>query len=159
MSHRFKKKAPNTAVYRHFAVITVVCTGLLAMFAEGQSAEAVARTVAEKRHGTESQAKPVQATSASYVQQPGGAWGREQDSFDPASLVTRPSLGSFAPQMESAMFGRYQPEFVSRLSPGEREDLLKSMAANGAEDFELGDARAVSIENASRLRSGSTGIE
>jgi len=158
MSHRFKKKAPSTAMYRHVAVITLVATGLLAVLADGENAKAVASGVEARRaaQGTR-QTEKARKAAAAPVQQPGGVWGSDSGESGLRVVNVSGSVASFAGLGMPDLTGRFSPDYLDRLSPEERESLVRSMAENGADGTELAQAQSRSLEQDSRRRSGSAG--
>ncbi|MXO58724.1 hypothetical protein GRI89_04110 [Altererythrobacter salegens] len=155
MSHRYKKSAPSTHMHRHFAVVTVVATGLLAIFADGHNAEALAQKVEEQKvqHEVKAEAPKKVVTPP---QQPGGVWGSStrQDfvSNSAGSIFARSGLMASDRSLRSAGYGS---DYLSQFKPDERTGLAQAAADNiaGVE------SQQASIEAASRARSGSAGRE
>ncbi len=160
MSHRFKKRtAATSAMYRHFAVVTVVCTALLAMFADDGTSAAAGHQAPDP---AKEQATPEapEAQQLAQVQQPRGVWGSEDGgSFGSSSFAPARPFSSMASGLQAGIFGRQPPDYLARLSVSEREALLKAIADNGSDGSSLASARKASLEDASRRRSGSLGIE
>ncbi|MGX7895422.1 hypothetical protein [Tsuneonella sp. HG222] len=158
MSHRFKKKTPTTVMYRHFAAITLAITVLLAIFADGEKAGAVAG-------GREAKPLEYQAAKAKAPkpvappQETGGVWGVDVGISGLQAPQTTGTVAAYMPAEVRGLAGRYSPEFLARLSPEEREGLLQAMAENGADDPAAGEARTDAVLRDSLRRSGSAGRE
>lgn len=155
MSHRFKKQPASTQIYRHFAVVTVMLTGLLVLFADGENAKAVAQRVEQqKQHKQQAQAEEKQAVPTP-PQQPGGVWGNSGGSSAAVSaghIFAR--SGALASDRALSAAG-YGTDYLSRLARDDRAHLAEAASANlnGVE------ARKSALEAASRMRSGSVGLE
>ncbi|WP_305095895.1 hypothetical protein [Croceibacterium aestuarii] len=156
MSHRAKKKPPSTQMYRHFAVITVVATGLLAMLAEGSGAGAVARRAEQPndRGSTQLETEANRQPVTTAPQQPGGVWGTSSGpgfaASSAGSVFARSGPLAGDRNLRDAGYG---PDYLSQFTPEERTELAQAAAVNTAG----ADVRKTSLEGASRLRSGSVG--
>ena len=142
--------ALKPSMYRHFAVLTVACTLVLALFSDGESRDAVA---AELEAQQQAEAARLAASKPKYGEpkfkqkQRAARWREFNDSevhFGDAmdfrgskvqdvgdlDLSARSRLGGeFAPQ-DYARFGISQEELAA-LSPAEREKLLAKLRAGG----------------------------
>ena len=153
MSHRYRKQPASTRMYRHFAVITVAVTGLLALFAEGEKAEAVARKPdAQHRQETVPGQSEAKAATQPTVQQPGGIWGDDGAAFAGPSFQSTAS--SWWPELSSR---GYAPDYLARLSDEERRALEAAIAENTGSSLSGNRAELASLEAASAARSGSAG--
>ena len=159
MSHRYKKAPPSAKVYRHFAAITLVVTGLLAIFTEGESAEAVTLQVQEQRR-EQVAAEQEKHQPRAEIQQSGGVWGSDVPVQAAASLVPTGAIQSYASSLGGGWFkGVHSSDYLSQLSPEERDALELAIAENTGNSTDLQRSQAVALEAASRRRSGSVGRE
>lgn len=158
MSHRYRRKTPTTRMYRHFAVVTVAVTGLLAVFAEGENAEAIAQ------RGQAELLQDQAAPAGSEKEQPPkpdaqtapGSWGSETGS---SSATTSFGTGSAVSPSEwpRLAHGGHSPDYLSAL--GEEERLALEAAVAESTGGSPSEYRAMTgrLEAASRVRSGSAG--
>ena len=168
---RNANRNPVTAkMYRHFAAVTVACTMALAMFADGENREAVAREVsaaAPKR--TEANRTPVE-----FVRKNMGSQGNFNDGFDGSFGAPMDTAGATAgdtgyvpdevPVMAgSGMPGSYNVYGVpaadwARLSDEQKKKLIAAYKAAQAAARQPDRADQIeSLLNASRERSGGEG--
>lgn len=156
MSHRYRKHPASTRMYRHFAVVTLAVTGLLALFAEGENAKAVTRQSPER--DAELQAQAVEKPNNSpepVVQQPGGVWGDDGGTFGDATLGGpgfRSAASSWWPELSSR---GYSPDYLARMTDEERTAIAENTGASATQNR----SEIARLESASRLRSGSVGRE
>lgn len=76
MSRIAKSQPVSASMYKHFAIVTVVATACLAMFASGESRESIAREatrIAEKPNTPKASLQPEKAR-----RQPAGSFGPEE---------------------------------------------------------------------------------
>ena len=160
MSHRYRKHPASTRMYRHFAVVTLAVTGLLALFAEGENAKAVSRQSPERDAKLEAQAVEEPNNSPEpMVQQPGGVWGDDGGTFGDATLGGpgfRSAASSWWPQLSTR---GYSPDYLARMTDEERTALEVAIAENTGVSATENRSEIARLENASRLRSGSVGRE
>lgn len=160
MGHRFKKPSPSTRMYRHFAVITLVATGLLALFADGEQARAVTEEIqAKQEQEALHQESKEKLAERGEVQQPSGVWGDSSDGLENWQF-DRFSIGSGSSILGDTLSGLgYSPEYLARMSADERDALAAAAAANMGGSRELAGYRSASLEAESRFRSGSVAQE
>jgi hypothetical protein len=142
--------ALNPALYRHFAVLTVACTLVLAIFSDGENREAVATeiraqhtaevarmTASTPRYGKPTLKKAPQVGRFTGLGDTGVHFGDPMDftgskvqRVGKLDLPAPARLGEqFAPQ-DYARFGISKEELAA-LSPAEREKLLARLRAGG----------------------------
>ena len=140
-------------MYRHFAVITLTVTGLLALFAEGEKAEAVTRQaeLQSREEPAQTASEPQQAQQP-VIQQPGGVWGDDGATF--GSAVSRGGASSWWPELSAR---GYSPEYLARMSDEERRALEAAIAENTGPSPSGNRAEIARLEAASSARSGSAG--
>jgi hypothetical protein len=146
-------------MYRHFALVTVLLTAVMAMFASGENRNAATAHIetqtAENEVRRESQARfgapKIGGSPAPTVRNfPDdiGEFGRPMDN-------PRESLsGSVMARQERAEAAGYSPEYLASLSPAEREMLLKGLEENGMLSEEVRAERGAALAAASSRRSG-----
>lgn len=146
-------------MYRHFAVVTVVLTGLLAVFAEGEKAEAIAqRGRAELQQdqaaqaGSEKEQPPKPAAQAES-----GGWGNETGpSFAGTTFGGRSGSAVSTSWQPDLAQGDRSPDYTS-LTEEERLALEAAVAENTGGSPSEYRAMTGRLEAASRARSGSAG--
>jgi hypothetical protein len=141
-------------MYRHFAVVTILLTAVLALFADGENGEAARALVAQQA------ANPPPAGPPRLVQKaPVSAWSSDGDDSgfefgSPMENLVGSDGGGIFPDLELAQEAGYSEEYLTSLSPEERELLLKGLQENGMLSPEAHDSRARSLAAASDRRSG-----
>lgn len=153
------------SMYRHFAVITVMLTTGVAMFANGENNEAIARQLEAEQESTAESASAPSFGSPKPGRRPGQAPasfaddGGEFDSgFGRPMEIPRGGRGSsIVPAEEVAAQAGYSPAYLASLSPEERELLLKGLAENGMLSDEARRQSGVALARASARRSGAPG--
>ena len=150
-------------MYRHFAVVTILLTAGLALFAEGENGEAARALVAREQASATSAGAPklVRATPASAWFSPTGE--TEDASFEFGSPMDDPVGGddpvgsdadALAPGLEQAQEAGYSEEYLASLGAQERELLLNGLRENGMLSPEIREDQARSLAAASSRRSG-----
>ena len=166
---------PN--MYRHFAVVTVACTLVMAIFSSGENRQAVAaelqaqkdaeaaRIAASKpRYGTPTLKKaPKAARFSSYGDAPGmfgdpmDFTGSKVQRIGSGTLPPSARLGGDLAPQDYARFGITEEELAA-LSPAEREKLLAKLRAGGLPSDEEERQRMIDrLLAASARRSGGSG--
>ena len=112
-----------TSMYRHFAIITLVLTAGLAMFAEGENREATAAPAA-----------PVTLATAAPTakSRPSPRWWDDEPEFDsrfgrPAEVAHSGGDGSEIAGVAQTKLPRRSAESAASLSEAERELLLAGL--------------------------------
>ena len=164
MIRKASPQAVNAKMYKHFAVVTVVLTGTLAIFADGEGQEARAEQAAPVEAAASEQpilVRTPDAESRAYDTQDayddvGGSFGSAMDSagggFD--------SSGIDEESLTPGMFGNVVPGGLSELglsagslaelSEAEKQAMLSRLRARR-------ERAAANMAEESRLRSGGTG--
>lgn len=163
---QISKPAIPITMYRHFAVVTVALTAILALFAQGDHAEMADRQAANNPPTAQS-SRPVASTTPAYGQPVltydtslGGSQGFDESASGPAE-ITRANTGSnslyvnssnqLATGSENAGLTR---AYLDTLSDEELAQLADEMQRMGMSDPSKR-AQAVQVmEAASRRRSG-----
>jgi len=140
-----------SSMYRHFAVVTVLLTAILAMFAEGENRQAQAAPAA--RQAPAGPAAPRIITSQP-APQPAPDWWELDSSSDGETGAAGSETGSSA-GFEDVEAPGYSPEYVAALSEDERELLLAGTQESGVLDPAVRDIRSADLSAASSRRSGS----
>ena len=142
------RRAPNPAItarmYRHFAVVTVLLTIMVSVFANGerqqaQAAEASAKSQTEQRAKPD---KPIPTPSPDAAAGDSGTWGSDDGDFGSPGDWAQDSLGGSA----------------SLAHPFDGDDGDVASDQSGGSDDDGGQptaAQIAAITAASRLRSGS----
>jgi hypothetical protein len=142
------------SMYRHFAVVTLVITAGLAMFADGENREARAAQVAKP--APPSPAVLATATPTPGSRQSAGAWGADSE-FDNAFGQPMERLVAGAsnviPDLSDVAAPGYSPEYLASLSEEERQLLLQGLQENGMLAPDIQSQRSAAISAASRRRS------
>lgn len=146
-------------MYRHFAVITLVLTTGLAMFADGENREAHATQVGPP---SPRPSAPAVLATAAPTRQSAGAWAPDSD-FDGAfgNPMERVISGasSLIPDLGEMVAPGYSPEYLASLSEEERELLLRGLQENGMLEPDIQSDRSAAIDAASGRRSGAAAQE
>ena len=146
-------------MYRHFALVTVLLTAAMAMFANGENRKAAAAPV----ETAAAQSKPQRSDEAAFGTRSGsdpapvvGSFG-DDDAIEFGRPMDNPlgGLGSsvFA-RLDGAEAAGYSPEYLASLRPAERELLLKGLEENGILTDEARAERGAALAAASSRRSG-----
>jgi hypothetical protein len=127
------------SMYRHFAILTVVLTAGLAMFAEGENREAQAAPAAQAVKPAAPVAL-VTATSTNGSAQAAG-WS-DVESYDsgfggPMEGLLGGGDSSVIPDLEEGLVPGYSPRYVASLSEEERELLLGGLQESGMLEPEI----------------------
>lgn len=138
-------------MYRHFAVVTVLLTGILAMFAEGENREARAAPAA--RQAPARPAAPRIVTSHQAPQPAPSWWEVDSSSVSDSGAVAIDSGASAG--FEDVEAPGYSSEYVASLGEDERELLIAGMQESGMTNPDVRDSRSAALAAASSRRSGS----
>ncbi len=153
-------------MYRHFAIVTVLLTAGLAMFANGENREAVAAHFESRAEENELRRESYAKFGAPKVGENEDArprtphgWndGNDGDFGRPMERMRRDTSSSVFPGSEMAdavEAAGYSPEYLATLSPEERELLLKGLEESGMLSEETRETRSRELAAASRRRSG-----
>jgi len=159
-------------IYRHFAVVTLVVTLLVAMFADGENREAMADEIRSREQNAEMKAASAakygtaKLIKSSGLERKGGGFGKDSGEFG-APMDT---VGSQADYNPDVFKGGAAPQFVpgayrqfgiskaewDPLSEEERAKLIAEMNGGGlSTDPEIREAQLAKLIAASARRSGS----
>lgn len=144
------------SLYRHFAVVTVLLTAILAMFAEGESLEAQAAAVAQPASAKPA-AQAVLATANGATRQAPGWWYVDSYSDSDTSGTLSGLIGGDSgviPDFGDTEVPGYSPEYLASLTEEERELLLAGLEKNGMLEPEIRDRSSAALAAASSRRSG-----
>jgi hypothetical protein len=117
-------------MYRHFAVLTLSLTGLVAFFANGENQDAAAQAApppaAAPVKAPEAKPQPEAEPADSDV----GSWGPDIEIEHAANSVAydggwTPDLGPWRPDLSPS---DSESQATARLTPAEREELARQMA-------------------------------
>jgi hypothetical protein len=147
------------SMYRHFAVVTLVLTLGLAMFADGENREAREAPMqtarprpAPQAHFAASAARDVEATARAF------ATDMSEDSdngFGKPMQSMASNLGSSViPDLSDVTVPGYSQEYLASLSEEERQLLLQGLQESGMLSPEIRGDRSAAIVAASSRRSG-----
>lgn len=147
-------------MYRHFAIVTVMLTACLAMFADGenrQQADASAARAAEQHRGA-SQPRPAATPAygqASLTRNDTGTFGGDQGSGfgQPTDRSAAMGSASSLPLANSENAG-FTSAYLDSLSAQELQQLLDSLQSAGATSVAERNRILMVLEAASRRRSG-----
>jgi hypothetical protein len=130
-------------VYRHFAVVTVAVTTLMAVFADGENRQAISSTVEERQHDQQLKRKEAEKFGQPVLKMEqddsgGGRFASDSETGGGGGLANdggghSSRYGSVAevvgPQMVPAGYRQHSltDEQLAQLSPEEREALLDRM--------------------------------
>lgn len=153
-------------LYRHFAVVTVVLTATIALFADGEGREAVSGHIEQRQEDARIQRASQEITgpprlvrSEATLQ---GSFGNESDSGYGRPMDSTGNSENFSNAQRSTHLARQAlpnmtPEEVAELSQEEYERLLRLYAEAGIiEDYDRS-AQMSEIEAASARRMGHGG--
>jgi hypothetical protein len=140
-------------MYRHFAIVTVLLTAGVAMFAEGENRQAQATPVVQ----TAKPAAPVALATTGTQREPGW-WDTETD-FDnsfvrPMGRLLGGGGNGLIPDLDETLVPGYSPEYLASLSEEERELLLAGLQENGMLVPDIRSRRSAALSAASIRRSG-----
>lgn len=158
-------------IYRHFAVVTIVLTLGIAVFADGESREAIQ---AEGPSQPATVAKPKPAPTLVRSRSSGGFASDAEVSGSFGADVAmgsatdgdseRGSSSGIIPDelpddatTATALAAGYPPHVLAEMSAAEREQLVKSLREAGIQDSADREARTASLLASSRQRSGGVG--
>lgn len=167
---RVSKSTIPVTMYRHFAVVTVSLTFVLAIFAHGESRSAMAAELDEQQHQAELrlQSAAMVGTAKIGVKKPGPAadptgFGEDESMGAPTVQVGGNSSGSVMPEgaaytgsMAAAQGVGYPAAQLAAMSKGERDQLVKGLRDAGIVTPEQRRLRAAALLAASSSRSGVT---
>jgi hypothetical protein len=150
------------SMYRHFAILTVVLTACLAMFAEGENREARAAPAAHA-------AKPaapvalVSATSTTAATQ-AADWSDVETFSDSGFGGSMEGLlgggdSSTIPDLEESLVPGYSPGHLASLSEQERDLLLGGLQESGMHEPDIHSRRGAALAATSSRRSGSASVD
>jgi len=152
-------------MYRHFALVTVLLTTAVAMFAEGENREA-RTTQVERREkpGVLRQDTPAKApkpTLARRTTQPHHRFVQEVRGFDVSfgrpMDHARGSLAAYTTQVASEVTqAGYSEAYLSTLRTEERDLLLKGLSREGLLSPEERERKSAALIAASEARSGAS---
>lgn len=153
-------------MYRHFAVVTVLLTAGIAMFADGENREAAAVQVAAHERpepGVQDSAaaphKPAVASRTGarqnrFVQHSGGFDGFDASFGAPMDRALG-SVATYSTQVASDVKqAGYSEGYLASLDPGERDRLLRDLDKEGMLAPEERERKSAALVAASRARSG-----
>lgn len=143
-------------MYRHFAILTIALTASVALFADGESRNAVTQRVADHRREVQDRpGKHLVAKAPTLA-------GTPRPPADDSDAFGTPSAGRFANRASSAtafddlIAAGYAREYLESLTPEDRQHLLVGVRRAGAAVPEHA-AEAAALGAASAARSGATG--
>jgi len=150
-------------MYRHFALVTVLLTTSVAMFADGEGREARATQVAEhdkqealRQEAAEQVAKP---TITRRVPQPRHRFAQEVRGFDVSFGAPMDSaagsLTAYARELTAGVTqAGYSDAYLASLGSQERDLLLEGLAREGLLSPEERERKSAALVAASRARRG-----
>jgi hypothetical protein len=174
---RIAKPAIPLAAYRRFAIITVGVTALLALFASGNSREAIADELAQQQREAELQRISAERTSKPVIgRRDPDQQARYSDSDTTdfgAPMMSVAGSGGSSSTLESFTTGGgaarrgtqvvipgYSQTYLNSLSEDEYQRLLRNVRAAGLLDQAERRRTLDNLENMSRSRAGqATGID
>ena len=141
-------------MYRHFAIVTIALTAAVALFADGESRNAVAERVADhQREIQDRRGKHVVAKAPQLAGNPAPL------ADDTANAFGTPSAGRYAVRtsgttpFEALIAAGYSRDYVESLSAEDRQHLLAALHGGGAAAPDHA-ADAAALASASAARSG-----
>jgi hypothetical protein len=156
---RSRTPAIPPKMYRHFALVTVLLTAVIAMFASGENRNAVSTHIEEQTAENEQRRESYARFGAPKVggtpAPTAGSFADHEGEFGRPMDNPRGGLSSsvMARQYAGETVG-YSPEYLASLSPEERELLLKGLDENGLLTDEARADRGAALAAASSRRSG-----
>ena len=143
MARSKSSPAISLRVIKHFAVITVIGTALIAMFADGEKRRAIEDTVrANSQHAAASQAEKQAGISKNVVVSTGksqkngaesGGWGAESFEQPPTTIISvpkgpMPGQGGFDPRSPNMLISAGAPPgSIDAIGPGVTNEQLAKM--------------------------------
>ena len=151
-------------MFRHFAVLTVAVTAVVAFFAQGENRQAVTEQVAQRQPPAAEADSPAEAAPPKLARNnpaaDAGAWGEDIDFGRPTVSVSfGGSLASSASWTTDFGHGSLVDDHLRGLTAAEREELIRPLAESTGGSASEALATIAHAESASRLRSGSLGRE
>lgn len=155
-------------IYQHFAVVTIVVTLGVAVFADTENREAIGQEVARQRAPAPAARSPAlkRTGSGSFSQDEGGGeFGADVAMGSATDTDGSQSNGSGIIPSElpddattaAALAAGYPASVLAAMSPAEREQLVKGLRDAGIHDPQVRQTRAASLLASSRHRSGGAG--
>jgi hypothetical protein len=152
-------------MYRHFAVVTVLLTAGIAMFAEGENRQARAAQVASQER-----ARPKPAVEAlqppptrrkprrrqQFLQETGGFDGFDASFGMPMDLASSAPSSPAGTAASDATQAGYSEAYLSSLDPEERDLLLAGLANEGVLAPRDRQRKSAALIAASQARSGAS---
>ena len=155
-------------MYRHFAVVTVLLTATLAMFADGENRELAAASI--EQHQRDAELRRISAARVGNarleISKPSSGGGIDEGGgeFDPSygkPMIASASGSSVAPAAPRKAVGGprvaipgYPAAYINSLSDDEYQQLLASMREAGMMSAQSRQAQAKKFAQASAQRSG-----
>jgi hypothetical protein len=146
-------------MYRHFALVTMLLTAVVAMFASGENRKAVTAHVEKQTEENELRRESYARFGAPKI---GGSPAPTAGSFaDDVGEFGRPMdnprgglSSSVMARQERAEAAGYSPEYLASLNQAERELLLSGLEENGLLTEQARADRGAALAAASSRRSG-----
>lgn len=149
---RHSTPAITPRMYRHFAAMTLALTALLAFFANGENHQAIAAAAEAEAGPPPPQAARATPTPESEPEADSGSWGGETDvTFGQPMMRASARFGGWAA-------GSFDPRRAGPEDPTIADDEEADRAPED-ESAAPSAAQIAAVAEASRLRSGSRGIE
>ena len=146
------------SMYRHFAIITLLLTTGLAMFADGENREAQAAQVVHRAPPKAAAPAAFATASPTPAAEQSGGWGADDldNSFGKPMEGLLGGASGIIPDLDDVIAPGYSPEYLASLSEEERRMLLPGLQENGMLEPEIQSQRSAAISAASRRRSGAS---
>ena len=146
-------------MYRHFALVTVLFTTVIAMFADGENREARATQVEQREEPEVSTAEVAKPVIARRTTHPHRRFSPNISEFDVAfgAPMDRAlgSLGAYTTQVAAEVTqAGYSEGYLSSLRAEERDLLLTGLAREGLLSPEERERKSAALIAASHVRSG-----
>ena len=119
------------SLYRHFAVVTVVLTAGLAMFAEGENREAQAASVARTAQDSPPAPATITRASPASASPQAPSWWEVGDSEIEPEVSAVSQFGEER-DLEREAVSEYPPEYLESLNERERGVLLAGLRESGS---------------------------
>jgi hypothetical protein len=146
-------------MYRHFAVVTVVLTATLAMFADGENGKAAQSLVDPRQAPPAQPPQLVKPSPAAYSTTASEGGGEDFDFGSPMERLLGGDGSGILPGEDLAEEAGFSAEYLASLRPEERAMLLKGLEENGMLSSDVRDSRARALADASSRRSGAPDAE
>lgn len=156
-------------MYRHFAVITIAFTALLALFADGENEQVVTQQVSERRQEIALRQESYARFGAPKLERQAPSGPAEFNDYDFDGNFGAPMNAPLSPrgggnsgvlpievQLEQA---GYPKPYIASLSPEERRKLLENARPTGAASEPDRRRQAAALAAASAQRSGSASAD